>query len=511
MAERPKDAGEWTALIEDLERRKFAARALGGDERVVRQRASGRMDARQRIDALLDPGSFRELGTLVGSQARGELPPVAADALVCGMGTIEGRPLLVGSEDFTSKGGSIGLGTHSKRVRLAQLAQQERVPLVMMLEGAGERATNMLERHGYAPNDLQALAELSGLVPTVCLVMGASAGHGALTAPLMDFVAMVDGATLFSAGPPLVAASTGEEVSKGELGGARMHTSQSGVAQNLVNTEEEGFELVRRYLGYFPANAWETAPCQVPAPDVERRIDEILELVSPDDRKPYDMRRVVELVADRGSTLEIQPTYGASLLTLLGRLGGEPVAILANQPMVAAGAIDRDAADKGAHFLEVAGAFHLPVVFLADNPGVMPGTAAERSGALRSAARLFSAQARLRVPKLHVTLRKAFGFGSSIMAMNPFDRQTLTLAFPGATLGAMPAGAGGAAAGLKSELQEQVDRSESAGPWRNADTLAFDEVIDPRDLRNALLAGLKLASRRHARAVGPTRRHGIRP
>jgi acetyl-CoA carboxylase carboxyltransferase component len=509
--DRSDDPGEWAAVLGDLERRQEEARAMGGAEKLARQRRDGRSDARQRIDALLDPGSFRELGTLVGSRVRGDLPAVAADALVCGMGRVDGRPLLVGSEDFSSMGGSIGLGTHAKRVRLARLAAQERVPLVMMLEGAGERVTNALERHGYAPNDLQALAELSGLVPTVCLVMGASAGHGALTAPLMDFVVIVDGAAIFSAGPPLVAASIGEQVSKEELGGAMMHAAESGVVHNAVGTEPEAIDLARRYLGYFPSNAWEPPPRRDPAGDGERRLDEILDLVSPDGRKAYDMRRLVALIADTESTLELQPDYGAAMLTVLARLGGEPVAILANQPLVRAGAIDREAADKGARFLEVTGAFHLPVVFLADNPGVMAGSTAERRGALRAGARLFFAQAHLQVPKLHVTIRKAFGFGSSIMAMNPFDRQTLTLALPTATLGAMPAGGGGSAAGADTRLQEQLNQLESEGPWNTADTMGFDEVIDPRELRNALLSGLELASRRRSRPLAPIANRGIRP
>ena len=508
MANRKRDSGEWKALIEDLERRVAEARAMGGADKLESRRARGLLDARARIDALLDPDSFRELGSLVGSREPGA---VAADALVCGTGTIEGRAVLVGSEDFTSKGGSIGPGTHAKRVRVAQLAAQERVPLVMMLEGAGERVTNALERHAYAPNDLQALADLSGLVPTVCLVMGPSAGHGALTAPLMDFVAIVEGAAIFSAGPPLVAASTGERVDAQELGGARMHAAESGVVHNAVASEREALQLARRYLSYFPSNAWERPP-QRPAQDEgPRRIEELLDVVPADSRKPYDMRRVVELVADRGSALEIQPAYGDSILTLLARLAGTPVAILANQPLVRAGAIDRPAADKAAHFLEVADAFHLPVVFLADNPGVMAGSAAERAGALRAGARLFFAQAQLRVPKLHVTLRKAFGFGSSVMAMNPFDRQTLSLAFPGATLGAMPAGGGASAAGLDAKLRERIESAESGGPWAAADALAFDEVIDPRELRNALLGGLQLASRRTALGAEPVRRRGIRP
>jgi acetyl-CoA carboxylase carboxyltransferase component len=501
---------DWKPLLDSLAQRRAAAHAMGGVERVERRHATGRLDARQRIAALLDPGSFNEIGALVGSVARAALPAAPADALVAGSGRIDGRPVLVAAEDFTVQGGSIGPGTHAKRVRLAELAAQERCPLVMLLDGAGERITNALTRHAFAPNDLQALARLSGQVPTVCAVMGPSAGHGALTAPLSDLVVMVEGAAIFAAGPPLVKASLGETVEKEALGGTAVHVKQSGVVHNAVASEEAAFAFIRRYLGYFPASAWEHPPV-LDAAEGDRVLAEILELVPADSRRPYDMHAVVDLVFDRGSALEVQPDFGASILTVLARLGGEAVAVVANQPNVKAGTIDSDAADKAAHFLDIAGAFHLPVVFLADNPGVMPGSEAERSGVLRHAARMFFAQAKLATPKLHVTLRKAFGFGSSIMAMNPFDRQTITLAFPGASLAAMPAGGGGVAAAADAEIQAQLDSAETSGPWSVADTLGYDDVIDPRELRNALLAALRTTAGRRAQAARPNRSGGIRP
>lgn len=502
--------GEWEPLISELEVRQRTARAMGNPAKLAARHADGRLDARQRIDALCDPGTFRELGTLVGSVARGTTAATPADALVAGMGAIDGRMVLVGSEDFTVQGGSIGLGAHAKRVRLATLAARERVPLVMLLEGAGERVSNALERYPYAPNDLQALAELSGRVPSVAVVMGPSAGHGALTAPLMDWVVMVEGAALFAAGPPLVAAATGEEVDKESLGGTAVHVRQSGVAHNAAASDLEALALVRRYLGYFPANAWQRPP-RVASDDGPRELEELLQIVPPNSRKPYDMRAVIDRLADDDSVLEIQPSWGASVLTTLIRLAGRPVAVVANQPCVRAGAIDSDAADKAAHFLEVADAFHLPVVFLADNPGVSAGSAAERDGVLRHAARMYAAQARLRGPKFHVTLRKAYGFGSSLMSMNPFDGQTLTLAFPGASLGAMPAIGAGAAAGADAPTRDQLQAEETGGPWSSADTLGYDEVIDPRNLRNALLDGLRLASNRDDESPGPARHAGIRP
>ena len=493
---------DWDPLLEDLARRRAAAEQMGGPERLARQREGGRLDARARLAGLLDPGSFREIGALVGSVGRGMTPVAPADGLIAGHGRIDGRPVLVGAEDFSVMGGSIGIGTHAKRHRLAQLAEQEQVPLVMLLEGAGERAQNAFERYPHAPNDLQALARLRGRVPTVAVVMGASAGHGALTAPLMDFAVMVEGSALFSAGPPLVAAATGEEVSKEELGGAGVHTSISGVAHNAVPDDATALALVRHYLSYFPSNATLAAPVRSGS-EGRRRVDEILDLVPADPRRPYDIRGVVALIADDGEMLEIQPAFGRTIVTALVRLGGAPVAVVANNPAVRAGAIDRAAAEKATRFLDAVGAFGLPVVFLADNPGVLAGTTAEQSGILLYAARMFEAQSRLPGPKLHVTLRKAYGFGSSLMAMNPFDGQTTTLAFPAARLGAMPAESGADAAGIEPDVRALMEHAELGGAYAAADRLSYDDVIDPRDLRNELLDALALTQARPARAAAP--------
>lgn len=226
-----------------------------------------------------------------------------------------------------------------------------------------------------------------------------------------------------------------------------------------------------------------------------RRRVEILGLIPSDPRQPYQIRPVLEEVVDDGELLDVQPGFGRSIVTVLAHLGGRSVAIVANDPSVLAGTIDADAADKAAHFLDVAGAFGLPCVFLADNPGVLAGAAAERQGILRHAARMFAVQHRLSVPKLHVTLRKAFGFGSSIMAMNPFDGQTISLALPSITLGAFPASSEGSAIGDPAERARLAAGQDRASVVAGA-RLSYDDVIDPRELRNALLAGLSLAEGR---------------
>jgi methylmalonyl-CoA decarboxylase subunit alpha len=494
----------WGPALEEIERRKAEALSMGGESRLTRQRGRGRLNARERIATLFDPGTFSEIGQLVGTT---EHPPIPGDALVAGSGRISGRPALAGAEDVTVLGGSIGSGASDKRYRLCQLALQERVPLVMMLEGAGHRVTDSAA--GRRPGDLMGLAELSGIVPMVCLVMGASAGHGALTAPLSDFAVMTESASIFAAGPPLVKSATGEDVTKEVLGGPQVAADASGVVHNVVADDLEAIALARRYLGYFPLNAWEAPPCRNGSDTGPRRLDSILDLIPSSPRRPYPIWPVLESLVDEGSLLAVQPAFGRSTVTALARLGGQSVAIVANDPDVMAGTVDSAAADKVAHFLDVAGAFGLPCIFLADNPGVLAGTLAERQGILRHAARMFAVQHRLAVPKLHVTLRKAFGFGSSIMAMNPFDGQTITLAFPSITLGAMPASSEGSAVANPEErarlAAEQANASISA-----ASRLSYDAVIDPRDLRNALLTGLSLAEGRQTAARAP-RGTGILP
>jgi len=506
------DLHGWGALLAQLDQREATARGMGGAEKLEPRRAAGRLNARERIETLLDPGSFRELGTLTATLVGEGERPAPADAFPAGFGRIHGRPVLVGAEDFTVMGGSIGLAAADKRYRLTQLAVQERVPLLFLLEGAGHRMTNALKGHGRTPNDLQGLVDVAGLVPSVCVVLGASAGHGALAAPLMDFSIMSEEASLFSAGPPLVEAATGEKVEKHDLGGPDVHVKTSGVVHNRASDEASALAMARDYLRYFPQSAWQAPPRQDGNGDIgDRRLDEILGLIPPDSFKPYKMRSVLECLVDEGTLFEVQPQFGPALITALGFVGGQSVAIVANDPMSKAGALDSDAGVKGARFIELAGAFHLPVIFLADNPGVQAGSKAEREGALRAAARLFSAQRRLGSPKFHVTLRKAFGFGSSVMAMNPFDAQTFAVAFPGATLAAMPAGSGGKAAKADAGEQAALDAQQQGGPWQIASTLGFDEVIDPRELRNWILDGLRISAGRLQGVQAPVARKGFLP
>jgi acetyl-CoA carboxylase carboxyltransferase component len=489
MKDRGSVEDDWDATLGDLRRRRDAARAMGGEERLARHGAAGKLDARARIRTLLDEGSFAEIGTLVGS--------VPADAFVAGSGTVDGRPVMVGAEDFTVLGGTIGGGSNAKRHRIAELALRERIPLVMMLEGAGYRTTE--RSHGRSPTDLLMQAQCSGRVPIVTAVLGPSAGHGALIAPMSDFCVMTEAAAIFTAGPPVVRDATGEEITKEDLGGPEVAVA-SGLVHNIGRDDADAIDQLRTYLSYFPSSAWSYGATR-PGDDGPRLLDEITTIVPRDNRKVYDMRAVVHLLVDDGVWFEVQPRYGRSMLCGLARLGGEPVAIVANQPKVAAGAIDADAANKAAHFIAVADAFHVPLLFLADNPGMLPGRRAEQAGVLRAGARMFAAQTVASTPKLHVTLRKAYGFGSMVMSMVSFDGQAASFAFPGTTLGAMGASAAGRAIDADDEQQEEMRRAELQASYFAAAGLGFDELIDPHELRNALLGALtRVRMRRQAPA-----------
>ena len=484
MTGEPSEGG-WGPLLDELRRRQAAARALGGADKIERQHAKGKLDARQRLERLFDPSSFTELGALVGG-----LDGLPGDGLVAGLGAVDGWPVLAAAEDFTVKGGSIGVGNTDKRYRLTQIAGREGLPLVLLLDGAGHRMTG--EAAGRRPNDLQGLADLKGRVPLVTLVLGPAAGHSALAAPLADYSVMTEQAALFTAGPLLVKAATGEDVTPEALGGPQVAVA-SGVVQDVVPDDDAAIDRARAWIGYFDGQVGE-------GDDVgPRPLGDLLEVIPPDPRRPYAMVEVVDRLADVGSVLVAGAGFGGGMLTALIRLGGRTVAVVANDPSVRAGAIGRDEADKAARFLDTVAPFGLPVVFLADNPGVMAGTQAERDGVLRAAAGLFAAQRRYPGSKLHVTVRKAFGFGSSAMAMNPFDHQALTLAFPGVLLGAMPAESGGRAAGLTADEQAAAEILQAGGPYRSAHTMGYDDVVDPRDLRDRLLAGLVMAGGRGAR------------
>jgi acetyl-CoA carboxylase carboxyltransferase component len=496
-------SNDWDAVLDDLQDRRELSRAMGGEERLRKHRGAGKLDVRARIDHLVDPGSFQELGTLVG----GEEAP--ADAVIMGSGRIHDRPVMVAAEDFTVKAGTISAAANSKRYRAAEIAVTDRVPLVMMLEGAGFRADG--RGHGArTPTDMLAQARCSGRVPLVTAVLGASAGHGALVAPMSDFSVMSRHGSIFTAGPPVVLESLGETITKEDLGGPSVALN-SGLVHNVADTDEAAIDLVRSYLRYFPSSAWSYPPDAEGGDVAPRLVPEMLDIVPNNGRRIYDMRKVIDVVFDADSCFEVQPEFGRPILCALCNLGGHPVAVVANQPRVMAGSITADAADKAAHFIMVADSFHLPLVFLSDNPGVMPGSASEKAGILRKGARMYAAQTQATTPKFEVTLRKAYGFGSMVMGMIPFDGQSGIFAFPGATMGAMGAAAMSRSRGSDDDEAARLHTQEIEASYRSAQYFGFDELIDPRELRNVLLHSLERAVYRRQSPAEPVARIGITP
>ncbi len=480
----------WQVLLDELTRRTQHAQAMGGAENVAKQHQRGRLHVRERIESLFDAGSFNEIGALAGGNHPAGAAALAGDGLVAGIGRLAGQSTAVIAEDFTVKGGSIGHANAAKRARMVRLALEQGLPLVLLLDGAGERAGNGSERYPNAPGDLQLVADAKGRIPVVTAVLGVSAGHGALTGMFADLIVMSKGSSMFTAGPPLVEAALGIKADPEELGGAVMHTSESGVAHNFADSEQEALAMVRYFISMVSNSrvpSVQQAGLSTAAP---RSVEELLDLIPPVTQQAYDMRRVLNAVVDRETMFELQPDYGASLITAIARMGGQSCMLMANQPQHMAGAITTEAALKASHFIDVANAFRLPLISLVDNPGVMPGPDAERSGVLRAAGQMFAAQRRFKGTKIVVTLRKAFGFGSSVMGMNPWDRQAISLALPSVTLGGVPAIGGAEAARASQEEAQQMQELQS-GAWVPADAMAFDKVIDPVDLRNEILDVLK--------------------
>ena len=490
---------DWDATLADLQRRRDRSTAMGGADRLAAHGSDGKLDARARVTRLLDDGSFREIGTLVG----GDIP---ADGIIAGSGTIDGNPVMVGAEDFTTMAGTIGTGSNAKRYRIAELAVRNKIPMVMLLEGAGFRPGS---HGGRSPIDLIGQARCSGIVPTVAAVLGPSAGHGALVAPVCDFRIMSRHGAIFTAGPPVVRESTGEDITKEELGGPRVALA-SGVIHNLADDDAGALDEIRRYLSYFPSSAWSYPPAR-PTDDGPRSTPELLDVIPRDNRRVYDIRRVIDIVFDHPSWFEVQPKFGRGIVCALAHLGGHPVAVVANQPQVMAGSIDSDAADKAAHFIMVADSFHLPIVFLADNPGMLPGSRSERAGILRSGARMFAAQTTASTIKLHLTLRKAYGFGSMVMSLLGFDDQVATFGYPGATMGAMSAAALSRASNADAQASADLREAELQASYNSAQNLGFDELIDPRETRDALLTALLRGLSARQEPARPVTRTAILP
>jgi acetyl-CoA carboxylase carboxyltransferase component len=519
----------WRDEVEELERRRRWAEAGGGPEAVERQHAQGRLTVRERIERLVDPGSFREVGKLTGTgtyDAQGRAQSVRPAPYVMGLARIDGRPVAVGGEDFTVRGGTSWGSSRRKGGQggfVEDLAHEFRIPLVNLIDGAGGTVTGIRQRR-YATFPgvfgFERSVELLGEVPVLSAVLGSAAGGPAGRAVLSHWSVMVRGKShIFAAGPPVVARSLGERVDKEALGGARVAVDAAGTIHNAVDSEEAGFAQLRRVLGYLPQNVWELPPVQASADPPGRREDELLTIVPRKRTQPYRMHRLIELVVDAGSAFEIQPSWGTAVITALARLAGHPVGVVANNPLVYGGALDARAARKQVHFLDLCDTFHLPLVFLVDVPGFMVGTRAEEAATLREGMRAVYTVAKLRVPMMTVVIRKCYGMaGMAACNKNGLD---FKVAWPSAEWGSLPL-EGGVAAAFRRELERAPDPARREreieaelraymSPFRTAEAFAVEDVIDPRETRALLCHFVGLARGRLTTDLGPRPRTGVPP
>ncbi len=519
----------WEPELEELRRREELARRMGGEERVARQHASGRLTVRERIERLFDAGSFHETGALAGRGSydeRGELSDFVPANTVVGQGRIHGRRAAVQGDDFTIRGGAADAAIWEKAVYAERLAHDLRIPLVRLVDGTGGGGSvKTLEQMGFSyvpplPGFDLVVRNLS-IVPVVAAALGPAAGLGAARVVCSHFSVIVKGtAQLFVAGPPVVAmAGMGEAPDKEELGGARLQARAGGV-DNVAQDEDDALDQLRRYLAYLPANVWEAPPVAPASDPAERREEELVSIVPRDPRRPYKMRAILEHVLDRGSIFELGAAYGRPAITCLARLGGRPVGVLASDPEHYGGGVTGDAADKTARFVDVCDQFHLPVVNFVDVPGFVIGSAAERAGTIRRGARGLFSVMQASVPWVSILVRKVYGVAGA--GHGDGSRLNLRFAWPSGNWGSLPM-AGGLEAAYRRELEAADDpaalRAEIAArleavtsPFRTAERFSVEEIIDPRDTRPILCDWAERAHElvRHELHAGPKAR-GVRP
>ncbi len=509
--------------------RRGQALQMGGPEAVERQHKAGRLTVRERISLLSDPGSFREIGTLAGTgkyDEQNRLVSVTPAPYVAGIARIDGRPVAIGGEDFTVRGGTTFGSTRRKGGQggfIEDLAHYYRVPLVNLIDGAGGSVTSIKRRgHSVFPgvHGFERSVGLLGTVPVASAVLGTAAGGPAGRAILSHFSVMVRGSSqIFAAGPPVVKRSLGQVVDKEKLGGAKVAVDTAGSVNNAADSEEDAFRQIRQFLSFMPSNVWEMPPVIASDDPVDRCESQLATIVPENRMQAYSMHRLIRLVVDKGSEFEIQPTFGKAVITMLARLDGRPVGIIANNPMIYGGAVDAKAARKQIHFMELCDTFHIPLVFFVDVPGFMVGMKAEEEGTLREGMRAVYIAGNLSVPTLTLVIRKCYGMaGMATCNKNDVD---LKLAWPSAEWGSLPV-EGGVAAAFRREIlaavdpvakekEIEADLKPYASPFRTAEAFAVEEIIDPRETRPVLCEFVALAESRLRAGLGPRSRCGVQP
>ncbi len=511
------------ALLAEVAEARARVSDEGRPDAVARQHGRGKLTARERIARLCDPGSFREYGGLVKpvkDNPYNQDVDAPADGVVTGTGLIGGMPVTICANDYTVLGGSLGTIGMNKFIRSAERAGNAGMPYIMLMEGGGHRIQDGLDSRHFAMGFSlwNVLAKMSGWVPIVSAVMGPGFAAATNFSAIADFVIMTRHNTAMGmAGPALVKAGTGETVSIAELGSAELQADRHGIAHLAVDDDEQCLKAIKRYLSFLPKNASFPAP-RLPADDpADRRAEELLDIVPANLRQAYDVRKVVNAVADRGSIFEIQPTYARNIVVCFARLDGQPVGFIANQPMQSAGMLDANACEKAAHFIAVCDAFGLPLIYLVDVPGFAIGSKAEATALGRRSGRMLYELGRSTVPRLSVIMRK--GYSGAFCAMNgggpSFDADACYV-WPTAEISALSVeGAVDVvyrkdyekAADPAARRQEMIDEFKGhLGALRAVEHFFIDDVIDPRDTRAILIRTLKDCPARHLNKPFPRHR-----
>jgi len=508
--------------LEELAKRKEEALQPGSDRSVERQHGKGKLLARERIDHLLDPGSFHELDMLARHRAftSGIDERPYSDGVITGWGTIGGRKVFVFSQDFTVFGGALGEVFAEKIHKLMDLALSVGAPVIGLNDGAGARIQEGVVSLASYGGIFYRNVVASGVTPQISVILGPCAGGAVYSPAMTDFIFMVDQTShMFITGPDVVKTVTGEEVTLEELGGARSHSTKSGVATFVGSDEKSVLDDVRYLYSFLPSNNLEMPPHFEPTDDPERRCPELIDLMPATANQPYDMKTVISTIVDDGDFFEYFPHWAQSIVCGFARLDGHPVGIVGNQPMVLAGVLDIESSEKAARFVRTCDAFNVPLVTFVDVPGFLPGIDQEYGGIIRHGAKLLYAYCESTVPRIQVITRKAYG-GAYVVMNSKSIGADLAFAWPSAELAVM--GPQGAVEILyRRELQTAADplarRSELveeyterfANPYVAAERGFVDDVIDPAETRIKLIAGLELL--RTKREELPARKHGNVP
>ncbi len=495
----------------------------GGADKIAAQHAKGRLTARERIELLLDKGSFHEIDAFVTNRPGGHgmgSQPLLTDGVITGWGTIDGRLVYVYSQDFTVMGGSLGQAHASKIVKMQEMALKNGAPIIGINDSGGARIQEgMLSLVGYSEIFLHN-TQASGVIPQISLIMGPCAGGAVYSPALTDFIFMVKNTSyMFVTGPDVVKAVTHEDVTFEELGGAVVHNSVSGVAHVAAESEGDCLYLLRLLLGYLPSNNMEDSPF-VKTRDDPLRTDATLDSIVPDNpNKPYDVKQIIRSVVDDGKFFEIHEHFAQNIIVGFARLGGHSVGIVANQPQVLAGVLDINASEKGARFVRFCDCFNIPVITFEDVPGFLPGVGQEHGGVIRAGAKLLYAYCEATVPKINIIVRKAYGGAYCVMSPRG-SRGDLVLAWPSAELAVMgPDGAVNII--FRRELASAEDpvarkaelvnhyKEEFANPYVGAAYGHIDDIIEPRETRPYLINAIQML--RNKRDSNPPKKHGNIP